>query len=165
MKSSMLRNFTLGFFLLALLIFTGCHSSGILSSNSGKSQVLNLAVTSNQLVNENQEYVDLTFTAHFVGSDSLFGSGHIQKAGDFTFYSEFEVVSAELVNKAIKLTGQITFSNTPEFVGIMLEIKVKDLGNDQKDEIELKFDTERKLGLTSPIEFEGPGLVVITPKQ
>lgn|SRR5574341_1310866 len=156
------RGLTLCSFLLVGLTSKGCEFSSLLGFHNSHSNSLNLTVVSNKLFNSEQGTIHLTLTAHKIGSDSLFGSGHIQKPSDSTFYSEFKVTGVQL-DSLILLSAQIDSSYDTSFVGVVLNIQAQDLGNDHKDQVVLTFDVEQKLG--PPVEFAGPGLVVLAPRN
>jgi len=158
---------TLGLFgILLLLSFAllGCDStSRIFNSQGGptRAEVNNVAIESNQLTNGQMGTIYLTVTGHRTNGKNCFGSGHIQKSDDSSFYSEFELTGFE-VNDKIRLMAEIIVSNTADFVGLMLEIEAEDLGKDHQDQVVLRFDTEEKLS-TGLVEFSGPGLVQTAP--
>lgn len=153
-----------GILLVLSLVLSGCDStSRIFNSQGGPSraEVNNVAIESSQLSNGEAGTVYLAVTGHRTQGKNCFGSGYIAKTDDAGFYSEFELTGFE-VNSKIKLTAQITVSNTPDFVGLMLEIEAEDLGKDQQDQVVLRFDTQAKLS-TGLVEFSGPGLVQTAP--
>ncbi len=155
----------LGILSVLSFLLAGCeNTTRILNSQAGpaRPQVNNVSVTSDNLTNGNLGTLQLTVTAHKTILGQCFGSGHLQKADDSSFYSEFKVTSFE-VKDIIRLKAEIIVSNTPDFVGVNLELELQDLGKDHEDQILLKFDTQQKLGQTSPHEFAGPGLVKATP--
>lgn len=155
----------LGILLFLSFFLLGCeNTSRILNSQTGpaRPQINNVSVTTSNLTNSNLGTIQLTVTAHRTILGQCFGSGILQKADDSSFYSQFNVTSFE-VKDLIILKGEITSSLTPDFVGVNLELDIQDLGKDQEDQILLKFDTNQKLGQTSPHEFAGPGLVKATP--
>ncbi len=157
------RGLTLCSFLLVGLTSRGCEVFTLLGShNSQNSQAANVTVVSNNLINTEQGTIHLALTAHRIGSDSLFGSGHIQKPGDSTFYSEFQVTGV-LLDSVIMLTAEIDSAYDSDFVGVVLNILARNLGNDHNDEVVLTLDVNQKLG--TPVEFAGPGLVVIAPGE
>ncbi len=173
----MLRNFcplrarlvkpsaVLGILLVVSFFLSGCeNTSRILNSQTGpaRPQINNVSVTSTNLTNGNLGTIQLTVAAHKTILGQVYGSGHIQKADDSSFYSDFKVTSFE-VKDLIILKAEITSSLNPDFVGINLELDIQDLGKDHEDQILLKFDTSQKLGQTSPHEFAGPGSVKATP--
>lgn len=154
----------LGTLLLLCLVLSGCDStSRIFNSQGGptRAEVSNVAIESNQLTNGQMGTVQLTVTGHRTKGKNCFGSGHIQKSNDSSFYSEFELTGFE-VNDKIRLMAEITVSHTADFVGLMLEIEAEDLGKDQQDQVVLRFDTEQKLS-AGLVEFSGPGLVQTAP--
>lgn len=153
---------TIGGLLLLGFTFSGCELFSLLSSHNSHSHSTNVTVVSNNLVNTEQGRIHLTVTAHRVGSDSLFGSGHIQKPADSTFYNEFQVTGV-LLDSVILFTAQIDSAYDPDFVGVVLNILARNLGNDHNDQVQLTFDVNQKLG--TPVEFAGPGLVVIAPGE
>jgi len=154
----------LGTLLVLSLVLSGCDStSRIFNSQGGptRAEISNVAIESSQLTNGQMGTVYLTVTGRRTNEKNCFGSGHIEKSDDSSFYSEFELTGFE-VNDKIKLTAQITVSNTPDFVGLMLEIEAEDLEKDQQDQVVLRFDTEEKLS-TGLVEFSGPGSVQTAP--
>ena len=153
-----------GILLVLSLVLSGCDStSRIFNSQGGptRAEISNVAIESSQLTNGQMGTVYLAVTGHRTQGKNCFGSGHIAKTDDANFYSEFELTSFE-VNDKIRLMAEITVSNTPDFVGLMLEIEAEDLGKDQQDQVVLRFDTQAKLS-TGLVEFSGPGLVQTSP--
>jgi len=154
----------LGTLLLLSLVLSGCEStSRIFNSQGGptRAEVNNVAIESSQLTNGQMGTIYLIVTGHRTSGKNCFGSGHIQKSDDSSFYSEFELTSFEVKDK-IKLMAEITVSHTADFVGLMLEIEAEDLGKDHQDQVVLRFDIEQKLS-TGLVEFSGPGLVQTAP--
>jgi len=153
-----------GIFLLLSFALLGCDStSRIFNSQAGptRAEVSNVAIESSQLSNGDVGTVRMTVTGHRTQGKNCFGSGHIAKTDDAGFYSEFELTSFE-VNDKIRLMAEITVSNTPDFVGLILEIEAEDLGKDQQDQVVLRFDIQAKLS-TGLVEFSGPGVVQTAP--
>lgn len=154
----------LGTLLLLSLVLSGCDStSRIFNSQGGptRAEVSNVAIESSQLTNGQMGTVYLTVTGHRTNGKNCFGSGHIQKSDDSSFYSEFELTGFEVKDK-IRLMAEITVSHTADFVGLMLEIEAEDLGKDQQDQVVLRFDIQQKLS-TGLVEFSGPGSVQTAP--
>ncbi len=156
------RGLTLCSFLLVGLTSRGCEFASLLGSYNSHSSSRNLTVVSNELVNTEQGKIHLNLTAHGIASDSLFGSGHIVKPGDSNFHSHFRVTGVQL-DSVILLSAQIDSAHDSSFVGVVLSIEARNLGNDHNDQVLLIFDVNQKLG--TPVEFSGPGLVVIAPGE